>query len=143
MYIIAVSYTHLPCLLDFTFISQERYSSNEPYEDTGERGMCQISVKNNINSEYVIVKDVYKRQSFDDVFSSFLDALSDMDSSSEEFANNFEKYMQLSLIHIYDTASYSFLHLKTLYGIGHTNFFIFDVHFNNRVNADIICVHSA
>ena len=32
----------------------------------------------------------------------------------------------------HDTASYSFLHLKTLYGIGHTNFFIFDVHFNNR-----------
>ena len=48
-----------PCLLDFTFISQERYSSNEPYEDTGERGMCQISVKNNINSEYVIVKQLY------------------------------------------------------------------------------------
>lgn len=33
-----------PCHLNFTFISQERYSTNEPYEDTGERGFCQISV---------------------------------------------------------------------------------------------------
>ena len=48
-----------PCLLDFTFISQERYNSNEPYEDTGERGMCQVSVKNNMNAEYVTVKNVY------------------------------------------------------------------------------------
>lgn len=48
-----------PCYLNFTFISQERYSTNEPYEDTGERGFCQISVKNSNSAEYLVVKQLY------------------------------------------------------------------------------------
>ena len=32
------------CYLKFTFVSQERYDSGEAYEDTGERGVCLISV---------------------------------------------------------------------------------------------------
>ena len=48
-----------PCHLNFTFISQERYSTNEPYEDTGERGFCQISVKNSNSAEYLVVKQLY------------------------------------------------------------------------------------
>lgn len=47
------------CLLKFTFVSQERYSSKVPYENTGERGLCQISVRNSINAEYVVVKQMY------------------------------------------------------------------------------------
>lgn len=46
-----------PCYLKFTFVSQERYSPEEPYEDTGERGICRISVKNTNNSEYVVVRE--------------------------------------------------------------------------------------
>lgn len=48
-----------PCYLKFTFISQERYSSKDPYENTGERGLCQISVRNSNNTEYVVVKMMY------------------------------------------------------------------------------------
>lgn len=48
-----------PCLLNFTFISQERYSSKEQYENTGERGLCQISVRNNNSAEYVVQKQMY------------------------------------------------------------------------------------
>lgn len=48
-----------PCFLKFTFVSQERYSSKVPYENTGERGLCQISVRNANNSEYVVVKQMY------------------------------------------------------------------------------------
>lgn len=48
-----------PCILNFTFISQERYNPGDPYENTGERGFCQISVRNGGNSEYVVVKQVY------------------------------------------------------------------------------------
>lgn len=48
-----------PCYLEFTFISQERYSINDPYEDTGERGFCEISIKNTVNSEYAVVKQMY------------------------------------------------------------------------------------
>lgn len=36
--------------------------------------------------------------SFDDVYSNFLDALSDMGTSTEEFASNFEKYMQRAIL---------------------------------------------
>lgn len=48
-----------PCHLKFTFVSQERYSSKEPYENTGERGLCQISVKNSTGSEYVVMKQLW------------------------------------------------------------------------------------
>ncbi|MCS2335576.1 leucine-rich repeat domain-containing protein [Bacteroides sp. BFG-606] len=48
-----------PCILDLTFVSQERYSISDPYENTGERGLLQISVKNTVNSEYVVVKEMY------------------------------------------------------------------------------------
>ena len=48
-----------PCLLKFTFVSQERYSSKEPYENTGEQGLCQISVRKSNSSEYEVVKMIY------------------------------------------------------------------------------------
>lgn len=48
-----------PCPLMFTFVSQERYSVGEPYEDTGERGLCQISVKNSDMGDYVVMKQMY------------------------------------------------------------------------------------
>ncbi|NDW13181.1 leucine-rich repeat domain-containing protein [Bacteroides sp. 214] len=44
-----------PCVLDFSFISQERYSYSDPYENTGEQGVCTLSVK---NSEYTEFTDV-------------------------------------------------------------------------------------
>ena len=48
-----------PCWLNFTFVSQERYADSEPYEDTGERGLLQISVRNGDHSDYLVVKQVY------------------------------------------------------------------------------------
>lgn len=48
-----------PCLLNFTFVSQERYSPEEPYEDTGERGLLQISARGGDSAEYVVVKQMY------------------------------------------------------------------------------------
>lgn len=48
-----------PCLLNFTFVSQERYSDSEPYEDAGERGLLQVSVRSGDNSDYVVVKQMY------------------------------------------------------------------------------------
>lgn len=48
-----------PCLLKFTFVSQERYSSKEPYENTGEQGLCQISVRKSNSSEYEVIKMIY------------------------------------------------------------------------------------
>lgn len=48
-----------PCLLKFTFVSQERYSISKPYEDTGERGLCQISIKNTDNADFTIIKQLY------------------------------------------------------------------------------------
>ena len=48
-----------PCYLNFTFISQERYNPNEPYENTGERGKCEISVRTSNSAEYVVVKQIY------------------------------------------------------------------------------------
>lgn len=48
-----------PCLLKFTFVSQERYSSKEPYENTGEEGLCQIAVRNTVNADYVVAKQIY------------------------------------------------------------------------------------
>ena len=48
-----------PCILDFTFVSQERYSYENPFENTGERGFCQISIKNTNNENYTVVKQYY------------------------------------------------------------------------------------
>lgn len=48
-----------PCLLDFTFVSQERYSPDEAYEDTGERGLLQVSVRGGDNADYVVVRQMY------------------------------------------------------------------------------------
>ena len=48
-----------PCYLNFTFVSQERYDSSEPYEDTGERGLCEISVKTPDSTSYTVVKEMY------------------------------------------------------------------------------------
>ena len=48
-----------PCILDFTFVSQERYSYENPFENTGERGFCQISIKNVNNENYTVVKQYY------------------------------------------------------------------------------------
>ena len=48
-----------PCLLKFTFVSQERYGIGEDYENTGERGLCQISIKNTVNAEFTVVKQMY------------------------------------------------------------------------------------
>ena len=48
-----------PCPLVFTFISQERYGVDESYEDIGERGLCQVSVKTTDGSSYVVVKQMY------------------------------------------------------------------------------------
>lgn len=48
-----------PCYLNFTFISQERYGMGGDYENTGERGLCQISIKNAVNAEFTVVKQMY------------------------------------------------------------------------------------
>ena len=48
-----------PCNLKFTFISQERYGVGGDYENTGERGLCQISIKNAVNAEFTVVKQMY------------------------------------------------------------------------------------
>ena len=45
-----------------------------------------------------LLNEALTQVSFDDVYSNFLDALSDMDTSSEEFANNFEEYMQKAIL---------------------------------------------
>lgn len=45
-----------PCVLNFTFISQERYSYNDPYENTGERGKCEIFIKNSVSADYTLIK---------------------------------------------------------------------------------------
>ena len=46
------------CYLKFTFVSQERYGIGSEYEDTGERGLCQISIKNAANAEFTVVKQM-------------------------------------------------------------------------------------
>lgn len=45
-----------------------------------------------------LLNESLTQDSFDDVYSNFLDTLSDMDASSEEFADNFEEYMQKAIL---------------------------------------------
>lgn len=47
-----------PCILNFTFISQERYSYNDPYENTGERGFCQILLKSSGETAFELIKEI-------------------------------------------------------------------------------------
>ncbi|MFV0325925.1 MAG: tape measure protein [Bacteroides xylanisolvens] len=44
------------------------------------------------------IKEQLTQVSFDNVFDSFVDTLMDMDSSSKDFANNFEEYMQRAVL---------------------------------------------
>ena len=46
------------CNINFTFISQERFNSDEEFRDTGERGLCQISARSG-NGQYTVVKQFY------------------------------------------------------------------------------------
>lgn len=46
------------CFLKFTFISQERSSEDLPFEDTGERGFCQILVRDATSEEFIVVKEM-------------------------------------------------------------------------------------
>ena len=47
------------CVLNFTFVSQERYGYAAEYENTGERGLCKVYVKNSKYAEYTQVKQMY------------------------------------------------------------------------------------
>lgn len=47
------------CILDFTFISQERYSSADKYQNTDERGLLEVSIQNSANAEFTVVKQMY------------------------------------------------------------------------------------
>lgn len=47
------------CILEFTFISQERYSSADKFVNTEERGLLEVSIKNSANADYTIVKQMY------------------------------------------------------------------------------------
>ena len=46
------------CNINFTFISQERFNSDEEFRDTGERGLCQISARSG-SGQYTVVKQFY------------------------------------------------------------------------------------
>lgn len=52
------------CELKFTFISQERYGLTGEYENTGERGLCEFSIKNATNSEFTIIKQIYVQSGY-------------------------------------------------------------------------------
>lgn len=45
-----------PCLLKFTFISQERIGFN-PWTDTGETGDCKVSIKNALYPNFTVIKN--------------------------------------------------------------------------------------
>jgi hypothetical protein len=47
-----------PCNIVFTFVSQQKDGENE-YEDTGERGYCEISISNVSTESYETVKSFY------------------------------------------------------------------------------------
>lgn len=47
-----------PCNIVFTFVSQQKDGENE-YEDTGERGYCEISISNISTESYETVKSFY------------------------------------------------------------------------------------
>lgn len=57
-----------------------------------------IACNDKANEMKELLKESLTQVSFDDVYDNFLDALSDMGASSEEFANNFEKYMQKAIL---------------------------------------------
>ena len=46
------------CVLDFSFISQYRETSDEPYKPTGELGICTIMVKNARYADFTVVQQM-------------------------------------------------------------------------------------
>lgn len=57
-----------------------------------------IACDDKVKEMHDLLNQSLTQVSFGDVYNNFLDALSDMGSSSEEFANNFEKYMQKAIL---------------------------------------------
>lgn len=48
-----------PCNILFTFVSQQKETADEEYQDTGERGWCEVSVKRATDDSFMIVKEYY------------------------------------------------------------------------------------
>lgn len=48
-----------PCEIKFTFVSQQKDGAEAEYEDTGERGYCELSVSNIATDSFQVVKSFY------------------------------------------------------------------------------------
>lgn len=91
-------------LFDLSVEQLEKLQSDAPTFwaklDEDVRGYLEQIIACNDKAEEMreLLNESLTQVSFDDVYSSFLDSLSDMGASSEEFANNFEKYMQKAIL---------------------------------------------
>ena len=46
------------CVIDFTFVSQYRETSNKPYKPTGEMGLCTIMIKNAKYTDFTVIRQM-------------------------------------------------------------------------------------